>query len=75
MAFRFAGPKPPCTKDCGERTIGCAVTCERWKKYIAERNQFYKKRYAESELREKTASGKRAVDRMPQLKKKDPGWH
>jgi hypothetical protein len=40
--------KPPC-KDCPERKGGCAVTCPKWREYIAERDKQYEKRVWYSE--------------------------
>ena len=41
--------KPPC-KDCPERVAGCAVSCEKWRDYVAERDKGYEKRVCYSEI-------------------------
>ena len=33
--------KQPCKRDCPERSGECHASCERWKKYEAERNSEY----------------------------------
>ena len=43
------GLKPPCGKNCPDRKTGCAVNCEKWKAYLAERNANYEKRRKEAE--------------------------
>ena len=43
------GPKPPCGKNCPDRKTGCAVNCEKWKAYLAERNANYEKRLEDAE--------------------------
>ena len=40
--------KPPC-KDCSERKVGCAVSCEKWRDYAAERDKGYAERVWDSE--------------------------
>lgn len=47
--------KNPCydtaTKtDCPRRCAGCAVECPDWQKFIAEKEQFYKKRMADHDV-------------------------
>lgn len=34
----------PCTRDCGERCAWCAVTCEKWRAYVARREKEYAER-------------------------------
>jgi hypothetical protein len=41
--------KPPC-KDCPERKGGCAVSCEKWRDYVAERDKVYQKKVWYSEI-------------------------
>lgn len=38
----------PCTRDCGERCAGCAVTCEKWRAYVARREKEYAGRLLEN---------------------------
>jgi hypothetical protein len=45
--FQEDGPTPPCGRKCPDRTAGCAVSCEKWKVYVAERNANYAKRMTE----------------------------
>ena len=39
----------PCVKGCPDRKAACAVTCEKWKRYVEERDKVYKKRVKETE--------------------------
>ena len=34
-------PKPPCEKDCPDRSAVCAVNCERWSAYVKARGEYY----------------------------------
>lgn len=45
------GPKPPCGKagECTDRKPGCAINCEKWAAYVAERNANYAKRLKDGE--------------------------
>lgn len=45
--FQEDGPTPPCGKKCPDRTAGCAVSCEKWRAYVAERNANYARRVKE----------------------------
>ena len=47
--FSNNGLKHPCVKDCPDRKAACAVTCEKWKRYVEERDKVYKKRVKETE--------------------------
>ena len=55
------GPKPPCGKDCPDRSPGCAVTCEKWLAYVKERNENYKKRLKVKTATEPTDMGIKAA--------------
>lgn len=50
----------PCVKDCQDRGPGCGASCEKWKAYVAKRNEEYQKRAVESENGRATAASKRA---------------
>lgn len=50
----------PCAKDCPDRGPGCGAICEKWKSYVAKRNEEYHRRVAESEKGRATAASKRA---------------
>lgn len=69
------GPKPPCGKNCPDRKAGCAVTCEKWRAYIEERNAYYEKRVEERELSENTHGNQKAARRYAYKKKSAPGYH
>ena len=36
--------RQPCTRDCPDRSPGCAVTCSRWAEYIKAREKEYERR-------------------------------
>lgn len=50
----------PCVKDCPDRRAGCAAECEKWKAYVAKRNEEYARNVAEGEKDRATAASKRA---------------
>lgn len=50
----------PCVKDCPDRKAGCAAECEKWKAYVAKRNEEYARNVAEGEKDRATAASKRA---------------
>lgn len=50
----------PCAKDCPGRGTGCGASCEKWKAYVAKRNEEYQRRAVESEKGRATAASKRA---------------
>lgn len=62
-AYGTDGPKPPCGKDCPDRSPGCAVTCQRWLDYVAERNANYKARRQRCDGAVATEAGRRAIER------------
>ncbi len=33
--------KQPCPRDCPDRKAGCGTNCEKWQKYVKERNAKY----------------------------------
>lgn len=37
--------------DCPNRRAGCSANCEKWQKYVNERNEEYEKRHAENRAR------------------------
>ena len=53
MAFQMPDVQAPC-KDCTERTVGCHGTCEKYAKYIKDRNklrhELKKKVYEERDM-------------------------
>lgn len=55
--------KQPCARDCPDRSADCAVTCEKWKKYVVERNAEYKERQKQRELDEVAFASKVKVIR------------
>lgn len=36
--------RQPCLPDCPDRAAKCAATCEKWLRYVEERNKRYKDR-------------------------------
>lgn len=52
--------KHPCDPDCPDRKAGCAAICEKWKAYVAKRNEEYERRLTEGENDRATAASKRA---------------
>ena len=71
--FNFDGPTPPCGKNCPDRSAGCSVTCERWKAYIAERNENYKTRMKKKNANVMTVAGQKAAAKQvkqPDFRKK-----
>lgn len=37
--------------DCPDRKAGCSRECEKWQKYVNERNEMYEQRQAENRAR------------------------
>lgn len=67
------GPKPPCGKDCPERKAGCAVSCEKWRAYVKERNENYENRREEAENGTVPTKRLRATNRNLYRSKKNRG--
>lgn len=46
--------KPPCSKDCSDRTVGCHSVCEAYNNYVKRKDEIkkeiYKKKDADSEF-------------------------
>lgn len=36
--------RQPCTRDCPDRSPGCAMTCPRWVEYVKAREKEYERR-------------------------------
>lgn len=36
--------KQPCERDCPDRAAGCGANCEKWQRYVKERNENYEER-------------------------------
>lgn len=66
-------PKPPCEKNCPERSAACAVNCERWAAYIKKRGEYYAEKLRVSKANARTEARIRNVDAIPGRKKKYPG--
>jgi hypothetical protein len=58
--FTRNGLKQPCEQECPDRKPGCGASCEKWKAYVAKRNEEYQRRAVESEKGRATAASKRA---------------
>lgn len=59
--FGTDGPVPPCGKKCPDRYAGCAVTCERWKAYLEERNANYELRKRKAKAAARTAASEKTL--------------
>ena len=46
---------PPCGRDCPDRKVGCASSCQRWKEYTEKRNARYAERLRENDAKARTA--------------------
>lgn len=58
--YERRGRNQPCAKDCPDRGPGCGANCEKWKAYVAKRNEEYERRLTEGENDRATAASKRA---------------
>lgn len=43
-AFSRNTLRQPCQKDCPDRRAKCSATCEKWLRYVEERNKRYEER-------------------------------
>ena len=66
-------PKPPCEKDCPDRSSVCAVNCERWSAYVKARGEYYAEKLKISKSNARTAARNKHVENIPGQKKKYPG--
>lgn len=55
--------RPPCAKDCKNRSPGCGATCEAWQEYTKLRNAIYRQRILNSDRYEYTKRGIKEVEK------------
>ena len=67
-------PVCPCVKDCEKRHSGCAVNCEAWKAYAAERDRFYKRQTEVAARDYETEATLRAYRRADRRKRRTKGF-
>lgn len=47
----------PCTPDCQDRKVGCAIDCSKWAAYVQKRNADYVKRLDAQRLSDAICDG------------------
>ena len=63
-------PICPCVKNCPNRSAECAKSCAAWKKYEADRADFYKKRTVCGESDTFSAGRQRVVQKARRQEQK-----
>lgn len=41
VMFKFTRDHNPCKQDCADRCVGCRSSCERYAKFLEEKDAFY----------------------------------